>query len=135
MQEVKQLLREYIVGDVSSEEFVIRYLALVRNLRDETLSALNRSPELKEQLDRLYTEYLKGEISEVAYKEKWRYLTNQLGELRLKPYSHEEKIISHLFVEADAYRENPEFREEGLHIGDTELQAEVQKTLDMLSYK
>lgn len=133
MQEIKQLLREYIIGSNSSEEFVIRYLALARNLRDETLMALDKSPEIKEQLDQLLVKRSKGTISELEYEEKWIYLTNQLEKVRVKPNSKEEKILSHLFVEADAYRENSEDREPGLHIGDTELKAEVQKALAILS--
>ncbi|MCA9887812.1 MAG: hypothetical protein KC546_05545 [Anaerolineae bacterium] len=133
MQEIKHLLHDYIVGGLSSEEFVIRYLALARSLRDETLMALDNFPDIKEKLHRLSLENYKGTISELDYGEKWVYLTDQLGAVRIKPYSDEEKILSHLFVEADAYRENPEDREPGLHIGDTELRAEVQKALELLS--
>lgn len=133
MQEIKQLLNKYLQGGISSEDFVIKYLALARILRDETLAALSKSPEIDEQLDWLLEKRFKEAISKSEYEEKWTYLTNQLVPVRVKPYSNEEKILSHLFVEADAYRENPEERESKLHIGDTELKAEVQKALEMLN--
>lgn len=133
MQEIKQLLNKYLQDGISSEDFVIKYLALARILRDETLAALSKSPEIDEQLNWLLEKRFKEAISKSEYEEKWTYLTNQLEPVRVKPYSNEEKILSHLFVEADAYRENPEERESKLHIGDTELKAEVQKALEMLN--
>jgi hypothetical protein len=132
VQEVIQLLREYLAGNLSSEEFVIQYLALARILRDETLAALDKSPKVNQQLERVSMKHHKGKISALEYAEKWKYLTSQLEEVRVKPLSKEDEVLSHLFVEADAYREDPEEREEGLHIGDAELRAEVQKALEML---
>ncbi|MAU10070.1 MAG: hypothetical protein CL607_09635 [Anaerolineaceae bacterium] len=133
MQEIKQLLHDYIVGVVSSEEFVIQYLALARTVRDKTWMVLDKSPEVKEQLYQLSVDRFEEKISELEYQQKWEYLTNQLEKVSVKPYSKEEKILSHLFVEADAYKENPEDREAGLHIGETELRTEAQKALDVLN--
>jgi hypothetical protein len=132
MQEIKQLLENYLAGKVDSENFVIQYLSLARLLRDETQAALDKFPGLSDQLSGLFVKRFEGLISQQEYDEKWHQLTSQLGEIRVKPGSKEDEILSHLFVEADAYREDPESRDEGLHIGNIELKEEVVKALQML---
>lgn len=131
MGEIKQLLENYLAGKIDSENFVIQYLALARQLRDETHEALNKYPELRDQLSQLFVKRFEGLISQQEYGQKWHQLTSKL-DIRVKPASAEEGILSHLFVEADAYREDPEDREEGLHIGNIELREQVIKALQML---
>ncbi len=132
MEEMRQLLQDYLDGKLPSEQFVLQYIRLAGKFRDEQYEFIAKSPALGEQLRALFRQKIRGEISEENYQAKWHPLIDLLGPVTLKPYSKADEALSHLFVEADAYRENPEHREPGLNIGDEELRAVVEETLKSL---
>lgn len=132
MEQVKQLLRDYLDGKLTSEEFAIQYLKLARKLRDETRESLNQLPGLRQKLDQLFADRFNQVISESEYENRWHDLTGPLSGVTVKPFSEEDEILSHLFVEADAYRDNPADRQAGLHIGEDELRIQVAKALERL---
>ncbi|MBA3867564.1 MAG: hypothetical protein H0X30_00265 [Anaerolineae bacterium] len=136
MNEIKRLLNDYLNGLIPSKDFVTQFLALAGRFRDEALDLLSKNPELSTKLEKLFAKHVEGTISESEYQEQWQNLivqTKQGAEISIKPYSLEEEIISHLFVEADAYREDPKDRRKGLNIGDDELRTEVERTLEALN--
>ena len=132
MEEIKQLLRDYLAGNLDSEEFVVQYIDLSRKIWDEQRVGLNKKPRIRDQFDQLVATRDKGAISQRKYLEKWKLLAAQIEEIELKPYSKHDEVISQLRDKADAYREDPAERVVGVHIGDAELKAEVEKALNLL---
>ena len=132
MEKVKQLLLAYLDNEISSEQFVMRFLDVWRKMRDEIYAALEIQPHLKQEYNKLGEKYHAGKISQADYLLKVQELIPSIANCEMKPNSKEDEILSHLMVEADAYREIPEDRQAGLHIGDAELRDEVLKALQQL---
>jgi hypothetical protein len=133
MEKVKQLLQAYLNEELTSEEFVTQFLNLWRKMRDEVYVALEIRPNLKHKYNKLSERYHAGKISQADYLLKLQELIPSIANCEMKPNSKEDEILSHLMVEADAYRENPEDRQAGLHIGDAELKDEALKALQLLT--
>jgi hypothetical protein len=132
MDEIKQLLRDYLAGMLDSEEFVVQYLSLAQKLWDVQRVGLNRKSRIRDQFDQLVAQRDKGAISQRKYLEKWKLLAAQIEEVELKPYSKEDQTLSHLWNVGNNYREDPKERQAGGYIGDDDLRAEVEKALDQL---
>ncbi len=96
MEQVKQLLRDYLDGKLTSEEFAIQYLKLARKLRDETYEALNQIPGLRQEFDQLFADRFNQVISESEYEKRWCDLTESLSGVTVKPFSEEDEIC-HIF--------------------------------------
>jgi hypothetical protein len=132
MEQVKQLLRDYLAGKMRSQTFVRQYSALFRQLKDEAAQAVQNVPGLKKQLDDLCAAFDKGKLSQRTFDENCQRLVAQIGDVTLKPCSMEEDILTHLRIETEAYRRDPAERLEGWHVGGDELRAEVKKALILL---
>lgn len=133
MDEMRQLLRDYLDGKLASEDFVMQYIKLADQIRDEVWQAFDKKPWIKEEIRKLAKQLSQGQITSQACFEERERLVSQLEPTRVVPFSREDEVLSHLYVEADAYEEDPQYRVEGLNIGEDELRAEVQKALDVLT--
>jgi hypothetical protein len=133
MEHIITLLGDYVEGKVSSATFVDQYMKAWKELRDEVSERIESIPGLPEQIAELSKRRLDKRISGEDFKRQHQKLVAQIGETRLKPFSEVDAILSHLFVESDAYREDPEDREPGFNIGEDELVAEAKTALVKLT--
>ena len=133
MDEMRQLLRDYLDGKLASTDFVMRFFKIAQPMRDEVWRLVDKAG-ISEALTELTKQRIPDQISVEAFTEQWYELMSKVeGPSELLPHSKEQEVLSHLFVEADAYEEDPAERVEGLNIGEDELRAEVQKALDVLT--
>lgn len=132
MEKIKSLLKDFLDGKLKPMDFVDQYLAYARFIRDEQTSFLAGHPLISLALQKLALRYYKHNMPEDEYFEKVDHLLSTF-ELRVPPYSRQEVIISHLFVEADAYRDPDDYPDPPLTIDEKTLRDEVQKGLDELN--
>ena len=83
MDEVILLLKNYLDGKISTTDFIDQYMNMLREFNDEQRQALNKKPEIREALDILFQQRIKGEISPQAYLQEWKKLISQVDKTRV----------------------------------------------------
>jgi hypothetical protein len=130
MEEILELIEQFIVGKLSAADFARRYNILWREVSDEQRHALNTTPEVKQAYERLWLQRDFRMINEAQFEQEARKLFRDL--CRVVPGSKTDRIINHLMVEAEAYVPDAAERT-SYQLGEAELLAEAQKALDELS--
>ena len=132
MKQIIQLMEDYLADQIDAEPFIIQYISLVREIRDMLWDVTEKNPKITNKLEHLLSKRERGKISDERHKTEWDKLVQQLDDIPVYPYSKEEQAMMHLFVEADAYRDDPTERIKNLHIDEDELKTVVRQTLDIL---
>lgn len=130
MEKVKYLLQDFLREKIPASVFVVLFLELVRNLKNHTDKIVDEKPELVKQSRDLLHRKAESAIANNEYH-KIRLKLNQEFGGQYIPYSMEQQILDHLWVEADTFYENPLDREV-YQIGETELRNVVRESLDKL---
>jgi hypothetical protein len=130
MEEILELLEQFIAGKLAAADFARRYNILWREVSDEQRHALNTSSEVKQAYERLWLQRDFRMINEAQFEQEARKLFRDL--CRVVPGSKTDRVINHLMVEADAYVPNAAERT-SYQLGEAELLAEAQKALNELS--
>ena len=130
MEDILELLEQFIAGKLPAADFARRYSVVWREVSDEQRHALNTSPEVKQAYERLWLQRDFRMINEAQFEQEARKLFRDL--CRVVPGSKTDRIINHLMIEADAYVPNAAERNT-YQLGEAELLAEAQKALDELS--
>ncbi len=132
MQEIINLLKKFISEAILPDAFVLRYMELWKSIRDEQDEAIQAQPGLHESFQALANDLFLGKITKDAYERQWQKLAKKATGCRVRPGTQLDEILSHLFIEADAYCGEPEFREP-YQISEVELRKETKKALEEMS--
>lgn len=132
MQEILKLLQDFLKDSITAAEFADRYMDFWKAFREEQFATINAQPGLAQTIKGLEGDFLAGQISEDAYLSRLQALYDGVPGWRVKPGSEADRILSHLFVESDAYESDPEQRAT-YQIDEVALRSEVKKALEVLS--
>lgn len=114
MNEYEQILermQEFLRGTLNPQQFVERYAELWRAIRDQQIGAIDNQEDVREALQELKAQRIAGAISPDDYFQASSELFASVKNAPVAPGSEPDRILSHVFVEAGAYEEDPEFRE------------------------
>jgi hypothetical protein len=125
LAEVVELLEGFVNGRTDPAAFVASYGLLWRRIRQEQDDALAPSaPTLQQSRSELVASHISAE----EYARRVEQVYAALPPLPVAPGSSIDVLLSHLFVEADAYEGDPTARE-SYQIDDATLREEASKVL------
>jgi hypothetical protein len=130
LADIVGLMRAFDENRLSAQDFVEQYSDLWNALAREQDDAIARNPDVARALSELRDKHNFAEITDAAYSERVQQQYALLEGLRLRPGTDRSRTLSHVFVEADAYREDAEAG--GIHATADELHEEVRKGLEAL---
>jgi len=123
------LLQNFLARNISTEEFVQEYMKLWRSLRDEQYQLADRQiPDFNDRQATIVKEHIAKKTSNDEFGAQFRALFQGVQGYKIPPFSEESKILSHLFVEADAFNPDSATRRRG-DIGEEELRKSVEDAL------
>jgi hypothetical protein len=131
LRDIHALLRAFDNSALSAAQLVERYMALWRELVDEQDTAIAAHPAIGDALNDLRQRLSDGAISAAQYADLVRQQYALLDGVRLRPDSPEAQALDQLYVEADAFRDEPETQAEP-SISADELHASVRRALEVL---
>ena len=104
-------MQEFLRGTLNPQHFVERYAELWRAIRDQQIRAIDSQEEVRDALQELKAQVIAGVISPDEYQRASSEQFALVKDVSVAPGSDPDRILSNLFVEADAYEEDPEYRE------------------------
>jgi len=120
------LLQNFLARNISPEEFVREYIKLWYRLQDEQDQLADRQiPDLKDREATIIKEHLAKKTSNDEFSDQFRALFQGVQGYTIPPFSKEAQILSHLFVEADAFNPDSATRRK-CDIGEEELRKSVE---------
>jgi hypothetical protein len=131
-EQIVVTMREYLLGTLNPQQFVERYGQLWRAIRDQQIASIEGQEEIGTALQELKAQILAGVISPDEYQLASSELFARVEGVSVAPGSAPDEILSHLFVEANAYEEDPEFRE-SYQIDEDALRSAVFEAFESLS--
>lgn len=120
MDEVRVLLTQFVVGEITVDQFLEKLSPILVRLRDEMFEAFDSQPELKEAEKAVYKDYQASLIGKDELHERLVAIGQQVKGCEIIPYSLEEKVLSQLFGHVNVYEEDASLREI-YQIGEDEL--------------
>jgi hypothetical protein len=133
MQKLISLLKHFVSGTIDADEFVRRYMEQWKMIRGEQDEAIRTEPGLFDAFRNLENELFEEVITKAEYQRRWKKLSENVNGCEVLPGTRMDEILSHLFVEADAYCGEAEFRDR-YQIGEAELRVEVKKVVKESSH-
>ena len=128
LNEVRTLLRDFLDEKISAGEFETAFFPAVRILWDISQELVNADPDFAG----VYRTVIEGSITPEEFAVQCKDFMAGLAGIEYIPFSEKDEALGHLWVEVDAYREDPSEREQGFHIGEDELRQVVRETLAIL---
>jgi hypothetical protein len=124
---MKLLLRTFLDGHFEPDEFVDLFFTQASVLRDLVWSIIKTHPTFGP----ISQAFKERKIGVQEFEAQQSNFLASLDETQ-RTLIDADRPLSHLWVDADAYRSDPDEREPGLHIGDDELRQVVEETLAIL---
>jgi hypothetical protein len=130
MDDVLELIEQFVAGKLSASDFVTRYSTVWREISDEQRHVLEMRAEVKQSYERLWLQRDFRLINDAQFEQEAKKLFGQA--CRVTPGTQADKTINQLKIEADAY-EGDAAQRQPYQIGEAELLAEAKKALKVLS--
>lgn len=134
LREVVDVMTAYRDAQITPDEFIERFSALHYAMMREQDAAIAAHPVVAPKLAELREQLRYDEVTTDGYLEKVRALYDMLPPMKLRPGSREAVILDHVFVEADAYRDEIDEDDDQFITAD-ELREVVRQALDDLGVR
>jgi hypothetical protein len=132
LQDILNVMVAFRDNRLTPAQFVTDYMAHWKALRDEQDRAIARHPTVGPALRSLSEKFQSNVITPEHYWEGVQEQYARLDDVRLRPGSNAAEILDHVFLEADAYREEPDAPGEPYISGD-DLHETVRQALHDLN--
>jgi hypothetical protein len=129
LEQIKTLMRDFLDRKISAGEFEMVFFPTTRVLWNISEQIMDADPIFAP----IWKAFTGRSMSSEEFESHQKSFIARWAGISHIPLSEKDKALSHLWVEVDAYRADPQDREPGLHIGEEELRQVVQETLMILN--
>lgn len=108
---VIQAIDDFVCGRSDADTFVEAYSRLWQRIRQQQTQALASTPDSAAAVQQARLDAAAGRISPEEYVQRVRHAYAALPPMAIAPGTPVDELLSHLFVEANAYESDPQARE------------------------
>jgi len=106
-----EIMQMFLREAMPPHEFISKFFDLWHEIRDQQDEAIERQGDIRQALRQLDEDILAETISPEEYEQSAHEQLAKVRGASVRPGSSTDRILSHVFVEADAYEEDPELRD------------------------